>query len=305
MSLLTRTTGRRQFLMFTAAALTGSRPLRAQQNGRKRDRLACNSWPFREYFDTPGMTEYRNLKLPLLKQWNFPEFLADQFGIHNVEFLPQHFPDTEAATIEKVKQGLAKAQSRCVNLMGVEFAGGVYDPNANRTGMIREFQRWLEVAKALESPSITIALTGKQNPDPHIAATNLAPIVDAAQKFGKRVLFHNDDMRRESAEILVAVINRLGRDRTGTCPDFGNFAVKSAEYALDQLRMLALYASNVCHAKNGIAEKGVVYRDDFAGSMKVMEENSFRGVYSLEFESTGPAIEGVRKLMQETEEYLS
>ena len=296
---------RRDFLGSAAATLLTSK-LRAMQRSKsdKLRRLACNSWPFRGYFDTPEMHEYRDTKDPLLTQEQFPEFLADHFKIHNVEFLPQHFVDTEPATIEKVKAGLMKATSRCCNLMGVELPGGVYNPKANREALAKEVERWIEVAFALGSPSITIALTGEGPVDPHTAVYSLKQTVVAAQQRGIKVLFHNDDIRRESAETITAIVQQLGRGRTGTCPDFGNFATRSATFALAQLRMLAPYAFNICHSKDGIAEKGTFYADDFPASMKVMRDAGFRGVYSLEFEGVGDALEGVRKLMDVTLEYM-
>jgi sugar phosphate isomerase/epimerase len=251
------------------------------------------------------MHHYRDPNYPLLTQWEFPEFLADHLGIHSVEFLPQHFPDLEPTTLQKVKQGLKKANSRCCNLMGVELRGGVFVPNADRNALVEDAERWLAVAATLDCPTITIALNGKEPPNAHIAAANLAPVVDAADRHGKKVLFHNDDIKRESAEILSSIIVELGRNRTGTCPDFGNFATKSAVYALDQLQILAPYASNICHAKDGIADQGVFYRDDFPASMKVMHDSHFHGLYSLEFEGLGPPLEGLRKLMNLTEEYLA
>lgn len=273
-------------------------------NNGKVKRLACNSWPFRGYFDTPEMREYRDPKDPLLTQAEFPQFLADHFDIHNVEFLPQHFVDTDPATIEKIKAGLKKATSRCCNLMGVELPGGVFAHNADRQTMAKEAERWVDVAVALGSPSITIALTGEGPVDPHTVAENLAPSVDVAHRRGIDVLFHNDDIRHESAETLTSVIQQLGRNRTGTCPDFGNFSTKSATFALSQLRMLAPYSRNICHSKDGIAEKGKFYADDFPASMKVMRDAGFRGVYSLEFEGLGDPIDGVKKLMALTEQYL-
>jgi sugar phosphate isomerase/epimerase len=251
------------------------------------------------------MHEYRKVQYQLLTQAEFPEFLADHFKIHNVEFLPQHFVDTDASAIAKVKAGLKKANSRCCNLMGVDIPGGVFVKQADRRRIRQEAERWAGVALALGSPSITVALNGDQPPDPKIAADNLKPLVDIANKHGLKVLFHNDSMKTESAEILTAVIGYLGRNRTGTCPDFGNFATKSAAYALSQLRMLAPYASNICHAKGGIAEHGKFYSDDFPASMKVMSDSGFNGLYSLEFEGLGEPIEGVRKLMERTEQYLS
>ncbi|HZS56721.1 MAG TPA: TIM barrel protein [Bryobacteraceae bacterium] len=289
---------RRAFLgVAGAVVLSGARKPQFQ-------RLACNSWPFRGYFDTPQMHRYRDSKYPLLSQAEFPQFLADHFGIHNVEFLPQHFVDTDPGTIAKIKEGLKKANSGCCNLMGVQVAGGVFVNNANRQTIVQEAERWTKVASALGSPSITIALTGRGRVDAHTASGNLAPATDAIRRKGIKVLFHNDDMQRENADILTSVIQELGRDRTGTCPDFGNFATKSADFALEQLRALASYASNICHAKDGIAENGKFYADNFPASMKVMHDAGFRGVYSIEFEGLGEPLEGVRKLRDLTEEYL-
>jgi len=290
----------RRSLLRGAAATLPVWALRAA----KQDRLACNSWPFRGYFDTPQMHEYRDKRYPLITQAEFPEFLADHFEIHNVEFLPQHFGDTERGTIDKVKAGLKKANSRCCNLMGLEMPGGVFVQGSDRQGVVKEAERWVGVAVALGSPSITVALTGEGTPDPKIAAYNLTPFVEMAHKRGVKVLFHNDSMQTESAEILTAVIGQLGRERCGTCPDFGNFATKSADYALAQLRMLAPFASTICHAKDGIADNGKFFADDFAASMKVMHDDRFHGLYSLEFEGLGKPIEGVRGLQTLTEKEL-
>lgn len=274
-------------------------------NDGKLERLACNSWPFRAYFDTPEMASYRDAHYPLLTQADFPVFLADHFGIHNVEFLPQHFTNTDPASIEKVKAGLKKAQARCCNLMGLELKGGVFSKKVDRKAMAEEAERWAVVAVALGSPSITIALNGEGGPDAHTAAFNLTPAVEAIHRHGVRVLFHNDDIKRENAETLAALVQALGRDRAGTCPDFGNFATRSAEYALSQLRLLAPYASNICHAKDGIADNGKFYADDFPASMKVMGEAGFKGIYSLEFEGLGAPVSGVQSLLSLTEKYLS
>jgi hypothetical protein len=68
--------------------------------------------------------------------------------------------------------------------------------------------------------------------------------------------------------------------------------------------MLAPYASNICHAKDGIADRGKFYPDDFSASMKVMKDGHFNGIYSLEYEGLGTPLEGVRKLMELTKEHL-
>src|SRR5581483_4474730 len=183
---------RRDFLGGAAAAtLLSSEPGWAKRpsNSDKTERLACNSWPFRGYFDTPQMHDFRDSRYPLLTQADFPEFLADHFKIHNVEFLPQHFASTDSSAIDKVRTGLKKANSRCCNLMGVELPGGVFTHGANRQAMEKEAERWVGVAVALGCPSITVALTGEGPTDSHTAAYNLTPVVDAAHRRGIKVLF--------------------------------------------------------------------------------------------------------------------
>jgi sugar phosphate isomerase/epimerase len=298
---------RREFLASGIASLAASVPAWAmyRSSSGKLDRLGCNSWPFRAYFDTPEMATYRDSRYPLLTQADFPSFLADHFGIHNVEFLPQHFAGTDPSTIEKVKAGLKNAHSRCVNLMGLELKGGVFTKGVDRKAMAVEAERWAAIAVALGSPSITIGLNGNGAPDAQTAAYNLTPAVEAIHRHGIKVLFHNDDIKRESAEILVALIQKLGRDRAGTCPDFGNFATRSADYALSQLRLLAPYSSNICHSKDGIADNGKFYPDNFPASMKLMRDANFQGVYSLEFEGLDAPLAGLQKLLDLTEKYLS
>ena len=129
--------------------------------------------------------------------------------------------DTEASTIDKVKAGLKKAGSRCCNLMGVELPGGVFTKNADHQAQAKEAERWVGVAVALGSPSITIALTGEGTPDPYTAADNLRPVVEIAHRQRIKVLFHNDDIHRESAEILVSVIKQLGRRERERVPTLG------------------------------------------------------------------------------------
>jgi len=188
---------RRDFIRSAGAALlsvVSSRVIRGS-NADHLERLACNSWPFRGYFDTPEMHQFRDPKDPLITQSQFPEFLADHFKIHNVEFLLPHFVDTDPGTIGKVKAGLKKAHSRCSNLMAPGFSGGVFSLTADRQAIAKEAARWGDVAVALGCPTITVALTGEGRVDAHIAATNLAPAVNAIHKHGIKLLFHNDDLQ--------------------------------------------------------------------------------------------------------------
>ncbi len=292
---------RRDFLSLAAVGAAGlALPRRAAARNPLVQRLACNSWPFRAYFDTPDLRHYRDPKYPLLQQWEFPEFLADTFGIHYVEFLPQHFPDTTPATVAKVKAGLRKAHSRTVNLMGVDTPGGIYNPGLAPATALANGRLWVDIAKALGSPSATFVLDGRAPWDPRVAARNLRPVRDYARSQGIRILFHNDSMRRESAGQIVTVIRGLGYHDVGTCPDFGNFAPKSAAYALATLKQLAPYSHNICHAKDGIGFGGHYYRDNFPASMAVMKAAHFRGHYSLEYDGPGAPIPHVRRLMAET-----
>ncbi len=284
------------------AALGGGNP---SDLATKKRRLACNSWPFRGYFDTPEMRRYRNPKFPLLRCEDFPEFLADHFGIHQVEFLPQHFNSTAPDYVARVEAGVRRAHSRVVNLMGVEIPGGLYNPHLDAHAALKAAKIWIDIAVRLGSPSATFPLSGPRPYHPAVAARNLRPIVVYARTRGVRVLFHNDDIHAESAPQILAVLHHLRAPNAGTCPDFGNFAVRSAAYALWTLRRLMPHAKNICHAKDGIAPDGRhFYADNFPMSMAVARRDDFAGAYSLEFEGLGDPIPGVHALMEKTLEYM-
>ena len=170
--------------------------------------------------------------------------------------------------------------------MGVELAGGVFRHDADPQQLAKEADRWIGVARSLRCPSITIALTGEGAADAHTAAHNLSALVDEAHRHGIKVLFHNDDLQRESADILTSIVD-----------EFGNFATRSASFALSQLGALAPYSSTICHAKDGIADKGRFYPDDFVQSMRTMHEAGFQGLYSLEYEGLEPPLTGTRLLV--------
>jgi len=292
---------RRRFLsVFAAYSGAVVLPGTTRPGSNRKTRLTCNSWPFRGYFDTPEMHRYRDARLPLLQQTDFPQFLADTFGIHAVEFLPQHFSATTPTYVRAVREGVAKARSRVVNLMGVEVPGGLYNPGMNLAEVGPHVTRWLDIAVALECPTVTFALGGHLPVDPAVAVKNLRPVVAAARKRQLQVLFHNDDIRRESAPQLRAIIHGLD-GHAGTCLDFGNFAPRSAAYALETVRLLVPFCHHICHAKDGIGENGQFHADDFQASMQVMRHAGFRGFYSLEYEGTGSdAVAGVRQLLEKT-----
>lgn len=288
-------------MALTAPALALTRGRATADHDARLRRITCNSWPFRGYFDTPEMHHYRNPRFPLLNQVKFPEFLADTFGIHSVEFLPQHFEDTSSAYVGEIKQGLARAHATVTNLMGVEIPGGLYNPNLDREKAMNAARTWIDIAVALGSPSATFPLGGPKPRDPKVAADNLRPIVAYARQHKIKVLFHNDDIETESADQILAVMHHLNSPGVGTCPDFGNFAPRSAAYALETLRKLMPYASNICHAKDGIAPDGKHFSpDDFRASMAVTRRDHFRGKYSMEFEGVGDPIPGVRMLIEKT-----
>src|SRR5487761_1815157 len=149
---------RREFsAALSLAALAAAWKAPAGQAGKK-SRLACNSWPFRGYFDTPEMRHYRNPRFPLLNLADFPGFLADHFGLHQVEFLPQHFASTDPAYIARVQAAVHRARSRVVNLMGVEVPGGLYNPRLDQAAAMRAARLWIDIAARLGSPSATFPL---------------------------------------------------------------------------------------------------------------------------------------------------
>ena len=107
-----------------AACLAGTTSQTSGKQGRrrfrfdpsdKRNRIGVSTWSFRSYFQATRERD-SNLAGSALVLLDFPEMIADRYGVHNLEFVAPHFASKEPTYIQEIKLKLQNAHSRLVNI---------------------------------------------------------------------------------------------------------------------------------------------------------------------------------------------
>src|SRR5689334_19247697 len=103
-----------------------------------RERICVSTWAFH--------TKFENGEIQLL---DFPEMIADRYGVHNLEVVSNHFGDTDPAELQK---RLDRTKSRMVNIP-VDIKELWETPSLSspdlrvRTRAIALYSEWIERAQ--------------------------------------------------------------------------------------------------------------------------------------------------------------
>jgi sugar phosphate isomerase/epimerase len=303
---------RRNFLIASAVLaplqrLTASGAPNMQFPTAARDRLAVASWSFRDFLDTAeNRAKKSHGALMDLKQ--FPAMVADRYKIHNVEILGQHMPSTSPAYLKELRAAVQRAGSHVVDLP----AGGeasLYDPDAKkRAAAVEDGKKWIDVAVALDSPSVRLNISGVKGVKPDVALTaeGLGAIAQYGASKNVVVNLENDDPETEDAFFIVKVIDRANTPWLRALPDFCNSMLKGDEkFNYDAVTAMFQRAYNIAHLKDSEVDEGKVYRVDLGRTFAIAKASGFKGYYSAEFEGEGDAYVGVAKLIEAGIQYLS
>jgi hypothetical protein len=266
---------RRDFILAAAAASAGRAT--AEDNSAKLKRVGCMSGSFGNL-----LNETRDWSRPLspckLDIMDYPEMLADHFGIHNVEVQQFHFLSLEPSYYKKFLGRVKQAHSRMID-MPLElddkgYSGTVSpcsaDPQLRARG-VELTKQWIDRAALIECPSVMI------NQGMNLLPDDLSPIIDSLKTlsaYGKsnKVYVIMEDRGRTPPETLVKLMKASG---TYANPDIGNFPDEEARER--GLRLMYPLAVTVSHVKMNRTRPF-----DFAKAIRISKEMGFKGVYSLE-----------------------
>jgi hypothetical protein len=116
---------RREFLMSAAslAAVGASRSVWAQAPKDAKqstlDRIAIMTLNFQNILKVPDVDDNPNRTLEL---FDIAEMIADQYGVHKVEFQHYHIPSTEPSYLKELRSHIEKSKSRMTQI-NLEFSG--------------------------------------------------------------------------------------------------------------------------------------------------------------------------------------
>ncbi|MBV8808659.1 MAG: TIM barrel protein [Acidobacteriaceae bacterium] len=301
---------RRELLILLPAlafADSSSEP-HAQFPVEPRARLAVTSWPFRAYIESPT-NHGRKSSVPGMDLKEFPAFVVDKFGVHNINPLADHFNSTDDVYLAAFREAVDKAGSHVVDL----GLGGRYfydpDPTARQTA-VDYGRKWIDIAVKIGSPSVRQHLQVRhgQKPDPAMAAESLRQLADYGAKRNVVVNLENDNPIAEDPFVLVSVIEKVNAPYLRALPDFGNsLGEHDEDYNEGGVKAMLAHAWNMCHVKDSVeGENGQRKNVDLARMFGLAKQSSYRGYYSMEFDTNaGDPIVGTQKLVQESLQYLA
>ena len=87
---------------------------------------------------------------------NYPELIADRYGLHNIEVQDENFASTEDSYINEFIARMKKTQSRMINIC-LEVGSYVSNPDPQkRLDAVEHTKKWVDYAVRLGSPSVMI-----------------------------------------------------------------------------------------------------------------------------------------------------
>lgn len=273
-----------------------------------RERLAVTSYPFRTLINSPTNRAWKPGTAGMdLK--DFPAFVAEKFGVHNINPLLDHFSSVDRSYIDAFQAALEKAHSHIVDLAlsGRRFYAA--DP-AVRQEAVQFGKKCIDIAVEVGSPSVRQHVAGQdgEKPDVELAANSLGEMAEYGERRGVVINLENDNAVSEDPFFLVAVIDKVKSRYLRALPDFGNSLVgHDDKYNLEAVEGMLRRAWNMCHVKETVqGHDGKLYTVDVRSMFELAKKTDYRGYFSMEFDTAnGDPVAGTKRLVEESFRYLS
>ena len=269
---------RRGFLKQTCAL--GSVIALSRLNGQAssanwRHRIGLSSSMFRSRFKSTQTDQ--DTQAPSLSLKKFPQFSADRFKIHQLEYWSLHFESREKAYLDRLKISAARAGTKLINLQ-IDGPYQLANPNeAKRAESVNEVKRWIDVASYLGMPSAR-ANPGKGEFEAVIRS--FKELNRYAKNRGVLLLTENHFGMETDPEVHLRIHRTIGDKQFKLIPDFGNYHSNPARYeGLTQIMPLAHLVSAKIMDLN---EEFKHTTFDYARCLEIATRSGFDGIFSIE-----------------------
>jgi len=302
---------RRAFLQAAAAApLLAAPPAGPNLHfpSEPRQRLSVTSYPFRAYIESPTNPERDKSKRGMdLKE--FPAMIAKRFGVPNINPLGNHMSSTDPAYLESFRKAVADAGSHIVDL-GLSGRDFSHPDRAVQDEAVAYGRKWIDIAAQLGSPSVRqhLQTAAGATPSAARAAESLARLAEYGAQKNIVVNLENDSPGAEDPFFIAGVVGKVNSPYLRCLPDFGN-SLRGSDAAANRKAVDAMfhYAYNMSHVKDVLrSPDGKLYRVDVAGLFAVARANSYRGYFSMEFDTAaGDPFAGTENLVRQSLKYMA
>jgi sugar phosphate isomerase/epimerase len=296
---------RRSFIVgsLAAVALQAAQP-RIDFPSKPRERLAVSSYPFRSLIESPHHRPSDSAK-PGMTLQQFAQFIPENFQVHGIEPWSRHFSSTVFSYVHELRDAFKTAGVRVVNIPVDESVHPCADDPDQRKASSETWQKWVDVAVELGSPSIRVHMPGIRS-DSDCVLTSFRTLVDYAIQKNIVVNVENDDPVSEQASRIVETIEKVNSPFLHALPDFCNSMLAGdEEYDYRSVTAMFAHAYNISHVKDEEVERGKVYRIDLVRTFAIATKANYRGYFSMEWDGQGDPNQGTRRLIEASLRNLS
>ena len=229
-----------------------------------------------------------------LDTFAYPKFVHENFGFTSIEFAVE-FCEELYADPRKGRSLADQSEQLGIRnralLCGAKPALDASDAS-ERKAAVRDHLKWAKVAAELRCEFIRVRAGTEGNRQQQLehAADGIGALCDQLADLPVSVLVENITGHSRDADWLVALVERVGKDRLGLIADFGNF--EGDIYA--GMKKLLPYTKSVCTKSWEFDAQGNETKIDYERMMTVINESSFRGCIAIEYLGDDP-VAGVRQ----------
>jgi len=220
-----------------------------------------------------------------LKNIDFPEYTAKNFGIYGVEYVNQFFKD-KAQDMTYLKDLNNRAKDNGVKnvLIMIDGEGSLGDRDENkRLKAVENHYKWIDAANFLGCRAIRVNAAGEGTKEEvkDQVVKSLSSLADYGKKGKINVIVENHGGISSHGDWLADVLKTVNKKNCGSLPDFGNFYEYDRYQGVTDLMPYAKGVSAKSHAfdANG-NETGI----DYAKMMDIVKKAGYKGYVGIEFE---------------------
>jgi len=207
-----------------------------------------------------------------------PQYYADRFGVHNVEFWSRHFESRDPGYLEELKKCIGQTKSVLINIQ-IDDRYNLADANEeSRQKSITLVKSWIDAAATLGAKSVR-ANTGRGEIDACIRS--FKSLDKYAKEKGILLLIENHGGLSSDPDNLIQILKAVQSDNLEILPDLGNFPTESQTEGLEKILP---YAKHLISAKAKEFDENWNHTAyDFDKCMQLAESAGFPGYYSAEY----------------------
>ncbi len=240
-----------------------------------------------------------------IKNIDFPELAAKEFGIYGVEYVNQFFKD-KAKDMTYLKDLNDRAKSNGVKnvLIMVDGEGRLGDADEKkRVQAVENHYKWIDAANFLGCSAIRVNAAGQGTKEEvkERVVKSLSSLADYGKKGKINVTVENHGGISSHGDWLADVLKSVGKKNCGSLPDFGNF------YEYDRYQGVAElmpYAKGVSAKSNVFDANGNERNIDYNRMMEIVKNAKYKGYVGIEYEGSELSeYEGIKATKRLLERY--